>query len=196
MRHLPSLDPNAPGYRRLRYVRYADDFLLGFIGPKEEAEEIKVRLAQFLRETLKLELSAEKTLVSHATEQGARFLGYEVVSQRWDTKMHLVQRAGNPKPYRQRVINSVIALRLPADVVERRCSLSMRGGKPIHRAELEEDSDFSIVAAYQSEYRGYVEFYALAQNIGWLNKLRWVMEVFLLKTLAGKYQTSVAQVTR
>ncbi|OWK39992.1 reverse transcriptase/maturase family protein [Fimbriiglobus ruber] len=196
MRRLPSRDPNDPGYRRLRYVRYADDFLLGFIGPKEEAEEIKVRLARFLRETLKLELSAEKTLVSHATKQGARFLGYEVVSQQCDTKMHLVQRAGDPKPYRKRAINSVIALRLPADVVERRCSLYMRGGKPIHRAELEEDSDFSIVAAYQSEYRGYVEFYALAQNIGWLNKLRWVMEVSLLKTLAGKYRTRVAEMSR
>jgi group II intron reverse transcriptase/maturase len=196
MRRLPSVDPNDPDYRRLRYVRYADDFLLGFIGPKEEAEEIKVRLAQFLRETLKLELSAEKTLVSHATEQGARFLGYEVVSQRCDTKMHLVQRAGDPKPYRKRAINSVIALRLPADVVERRCSLYLRGGKPIHRAELEEDSDFSIVAAYQTEYRGYVEFYALAQNIGWLNKLRRVMEVSLLKTLAGKYRTSVTKMAR
>lgn len=196
MRRLPSLDPNDPGYRRLRYVRYADDFLLGFIGPKEEAEEIKVRLAQFLRESLKLELSAEKTLVSHATEQGARFLGYEVVSQRCDTKMHLVQRAGDPKPYRKRAINSVIALRLPADVVERRCALYTWDGKPIHRSELEEDSDFSIVAAYQSEYRGDVEFYALAQNIGWLNKLRWVMEISLLKTLAGKYRTSAAEMSR
>jgi len=196
MRQMPSLDPNDPGYRRLRYVRYADDFLLGFIGPKEEAEQIKARLAQFLRTTLKLELSAEKTLVSHATEQAARFLGYEVVSQRCDTKTHLVKRVDLPKPYRKRAINSVIALRLPADVVERRCSLYMRAGKPIHRAELEQDSDFSIVAAFQSEYRGYVEYYALAQNIGWLNKLRWVMETSLLKTLAGKHRTSVVRVSR
>jgi group II intron reverse transcriptase/maturase len=196
MRHLPSKDPNDPGYRRLRYVRYADDFLLGFIGPKGEAEAIKARLARFLLETLKLELSAEKTLVTHATDQAARFLGYEVVSQRCDTKMHLVQRAGQPRPYLKRAVNSVIALRLPADVVERRCALYMRAGKPMHRAELEEHSDFSIVAAYQAEYRGYVEYYALAQNIGWLNKLRWVMEVSLLKTLAGKFRSSVNQMAR
>lgn len=196
LRQLPSKDPNDPDYRRLHYVRYADDFLLGFIGPKEEAEAIKERLARFLCETLKLELSAEKTLTTHATEQAARFLGYEVVSQRCDTKMHLVHRVGQPKPYRKRAINSVIALRLPADVVERRCALYMRDGKPIHRTELQEDSDFSIVAAYQLEYRGYVEYYALAQNIGWLNKLRWVMEVSLLKTLAGKYRTSVNKMAR
>ena len=35
-----------PGYRRLRYIRYADDHILGFIGPKAEAEEIKARLAR------------------------------------------------------------------------------------------------------------------------------------------------------
>ena len=46
-----------PGYRRLKYIRYADDHILGFIGPKAEAEEIKARLAAFLRETLGLELN-------------------------------------------------------------------------------------------------------------------------------------------
>jgi len=59
-------DQHDPGYRRLRYIRYADDFLLGFTGPKEEAEEIKVELGQFLKGHLKLDLSPEKTLVTHA----------------------------------------------------------------------------------------------------------------------------------
>ncbi|WP_249715212.1 reverse transcriptase/maturase family protein, partial [Rhizomonospora bruguierae] len=74
---LPSADPNDPGYRRLRYCRYADDHLLGFTGPKAEAEEIKQRLAEFLRDELKLELSQEKTLITHARTGAARFLGYE-----------------------------------------------------------------------------------------------------------------------
>ena len=59
-RNLPTRDPRDPGYRRLRYVRYADDILLGFTGPKAEAEEIKRRLAQFLQDELKLELSETK----------------------------------------------------------------------------------------------------------------------------------------
>jgi group II intron reverse transcriptase/maturase len=75
---LPSQDPRDPGYRRLRYCRYADDTLLGFAGPKAEAEEIKRRLAQFLHEDLKLELSPGKTLITHARTQRARFLGYEI----------------------------------------------------------------------------------------------------------------------
>ncbi len=66
MRRMPSKDTEDPGFRRLRYVRYCDDHLLGFTGPKVEAEEIKIRLATFLREDLKLELSQDKTLITHA----------------------------------------------------------------------------------------------------------------------------------
>ena len=67
-----------PGYRRLKYTRYADDHILGFIGPKAEAGEIKARLAEFLRETLGLELNQDKTLITHARTQRARFLGYDI----------------------------------------------------------------------------------------------------------------------
>jgi len=70
-RTLPSQDPDDPGYRRLRYVRYCDDFLLGFAGPRHEAEQIKARIRAFLREELKLELSEPKTLITHATSQAA-----------------------------------------------------------------------------------------------------------------------------
>ena len=80
-RGLPSHDPHDPGYRRLRYSRYADDILLGFTGPKAEAEEIKRQLAQFLQEDLKLELSETKTLITHASTSAARFLGYEITAQ-------------------------------------------------------------------------------------------------------------------
>jgi retron-type reverse transcriptase len=64
LRSMPSKDPRDPRYRRLRYVRYADDTLLGFAGPRAEAEEIKQRLGQFLRDELRLELSKEKTLIT------------------------------------------------------------------------------------------------------------------------------------
>ena len=72
---LPAIDPQDPDYRRLKYCRYADDFALAFIGPKAEAEEIKQRLRAFLRDELKLELSEEKTLVTHTRDSAAKFLG-------------------------------------------------------------------------------------------------------------------------
>jgi group II intron reverse transcriptase/maturase len=71
-----SCDPNDDTYRRLYYVRYADDALFGFAGSREEAEEIKQQLGQFLRDTLKLEMSQEKTLITHASSEKARFLNY------------------------------------------------------------------------------------------------------------------------
>jgi len=103
MRSMPSQDPNDPGYRRLYYTRYADDHLLGFIGPKAEAEQIKNQVARFLREQLKLELNPDKTLVTHARTQAARYLGYEIITQHSDTKVTRGRRS----------INGTIALRVP-----------------------------------------------------------------------------------
>lgn len=184
---LPSHDPSDPDYRRLRYIRYADDFLLGFAGPKVEAEEIKEELRKFLQEKLKLELSEEKTLITHAVNEAARFLGYEVVVHHCDTRK---DRKG------QRSINGGIGLRLPLNVLEAKCSQYKSDGKPIQRTELINDSDYTIVTLYQSEYRGIVQYYLLADNVGWLTKLHWVMQVSLIKTLARKYKAGVKEVRR
>lgn len=185
-RRLPSQDPDDPGYRRLRYVRYADDFLLGFVGPKHEAEEIKDKIRQFLRDQLTLELSPEKTLVTHAASQAARFLGYEIRTLRSDTKITAGKRS----------INGSIALRVPTAVIGERCKLYTLKGKPAHRGAMQHDDDFSIVAKYGSEYRGFVQYYLLAQNVHQLTRLHWVMEYSMLKTLARKHRSSVAAIAR
>ena len=95
MRNLPYGDPMDPRYRRLRYIRYADDHILGFTGPKAEAEQIKAALAAFLRETLALELNQSKTLVTHARTRAARFLGYEITVQHGNTKLTNGCRSAN-----------------------------------------------------------------------------------------------------
>ena len=95
LRRLPSGDPQDPGYRRLRYTRYADDHLLGFIGPKAEAEAIKDQLARFLRDDLALELNPDKTLITHARTRAARYLGYEITIQHCDDKLTNGCRAAN-----------------------------------------------------------------------------------------------------
>jgi hypothetical protein len=186
-RTLPSHAPNDPEYRRLRYVRYADDFLLGFSGPKDEAEEIKRRIGEFLRETLKLELSEEKTLITHAQTQVAHFLGYNIMIQHADDKLdHRGQRA----------INSMVALRVPTEMIAKKCAQYMRKGKPAQRPQMLNDSDYTIVSQYQAEYRGLVQYYLLAQDVFRLEKLRWTMETSLLKTLAGKHHSSVPKMAR
>src|SRR6266568_2183516 len=178
---LPSLDPHDEGYRRLHYVRYADDTLFGFVGTRQEAEGIKQQLSHFLRETLKLEMSQEKTLITHASTHAARFLNYHIVNQQNDTK-HTQKR---------RCINGRIALLVPADVVESKCTPYQQNGKPFHRKLLLENDDFTSIEHYQQEYRGIVQYYMLAQNVSWFWKLHWLAKGSLLKTLANKHQTTV-----
>jgi hypothetical protein len=127
MRKLPSKDPNDPGFRRLRYSRYADDHLLGFIGPKAEAEQIKRQLAAFLRDELALELNADKTLITHARTRAARYLGYDIAVQHSDSKITNGRRA----------VNGRIALRVPREVIKAKCAPYLRHGKPWHKPALQ-----------------------------------------------------------
>jgi group II intron reverse transcriptase/maturase len=183
LRTLPSVDPADPGYRRLRYLRYADDHLLGFTGPKAEAEEIKARLARFLRETLGLELNQQKTLITHARSQPARFLGYHVTVQHNDT----TRTAG------RRSANGNIALRVPPDVVKAQCARYREHGKPWHRPRLQNLDDYDIVRTYGAEYRGVVNYYLLAQDVWRLHTLHWHAQTSMLKTLAAKHRSTVTK---
>jgi hypothetical protein len=191
---LPSKDPQDPHFRRLRFCRYADDFALGFIGPKAEAEEIKRQLATFLREELDLNLSEEKTLITHARSEAAKFLGYEITLLHDDRKRCRVKRGNTQRSYDRRSINAGIGLRIPRTVLLDKCARYMKGGKPIHRSELENESDFTIISTYQLEYRGIVEYYRLAYNLHTLSRLKWVMQQSLAKTLAHKHKTSVRKI--
>jgi group II intron reverse transcriptase/maturase len=182
MRCLPAKDPMDPSYRRLRYIRYADDHLLGFTGPKAEAEEIKAKLAVFLREQLALELNASKTLITHARTRAARFLGYEITVQYSSTKLTQGRRAANGK----------VALRVPLEVIAAKCAPYRRRGKPWHRARLQNLPDYDIVQIYGAEYRGVVNYYRLAHDVWRLGKLRWNAETSMLKTLAAKHKSTVA----
>ncbi|MEU9609895.1 reverse transcriptase domain-containing protein [Streptomyces sp. NPDC048057] len=186
IRHLPSADPRDPGYRRLKYVRYADDHLLGFTGPRAEAEKIKQRLTEFLRDELKLELSQEKTLITHARTKAARFLGYEIITLHANNKMTGGHRKTNGK----------IALRLPRDVVRAYVSPYYRRGKPASQANLVNCDDSVIIATYGQKYRGVVQYYLLANDVWRMERLRWVMEVSMLRTLAAKHQSTVGRMAR
>jgi hypothetical protein len=185
---VPYLDPNDETYRRLYYVRYADDFLLSFAGPKAEAEEIKRLIGEFLREHLKLDLSETKTLITHAQTEHARFLGYEISVRRSNTKL---DRRG------QRSVNGLICLGVPLDVVLETCRKYMGDGKPTHRAERMIDADFSIVSQYQAEYRGLVEYYRLAHNLSSrFKRVAWAMQGSLVCTLAAKFKVSPRTIYR
>lgn len=184
MREIPSMDPMDPGYRRLFYTRYADDHLLGFAGPKAEAEEIKAELEQFLRETLALELNRDKTAITHARTQRARFLGYDITVQHCNTR---ITRG-------HRVVNGMIALRVPPDVIKAKCAPYRHQGKPWHRPGLQNLDDYDIVRIYGAEYRGIVNYYLLAHNVARLDVLQWNALTSMLKTLASKHRSSASKI--
>jgi len=183
LRSLPASDPMDPGYRRLKYTRYADDHILGFIGPKAEAEEIKAKLAKFLRETLGLELNQQKTLITHARSQHARFLGYDIT----------VQHSRDKITGGRRTVNGTIALRVPRDVIKAQTARYRRRGKPSHRPRLQNLDDYDIVRKYGAEYAGVVNYYLLARDVYRLTTLRWNAESSMLRTLARKHRSSVAK---
>ncbi len=183
LRRLPSRDPQDPGYRRLRYTRYADDHLLGFIGPKAEAEAIRDQLARFLRDDLALELNPSKTLITHARTRAARYLGYEITVQHRDDKLTNGRRSAN----------GAITLRIPLDVIKAYRAPYRRHGKSWHRSALQNLDDYDIISTFGAEYRGIVGYYLLATDVWRLADLGWYAQTSMLKTLAAKHQSTVAK---
>ena len=155
--------------------------MLGFAGPRDEAEEIKEQLKTFLHDKLKLELSPEKTLITHALTEKAQFLGYDI-------------SADGPSNHGRG--HGRITLRIPLKKLKDKTSRYTKNGKPIHRPELLNDSDLAIIEKYGTEYRGIVQFYAYARNRFWLNHLHWIMSGSLLRTLAAKHKSTVAKMAR
>lgn len=191
-RTLPANNPIDPAFRRLAYVRYADDFLLSFTGPRAEAEEIKQKIGDFLRCTLKLEMSEEKTLITHARTEKARFLGYDITIMHENNQMAAGKNfAGR---YRARSINGGLTLSVPWEKIEAKCRDFMKGNRIRKRLDQMVNDDFSIVAWYGIVFRGVAEYYCMAHDRAKkLSKLKHVMQTSMLKTLAAKHKTSVSR---
>ncbi len=191
-RTMPSQDVHDPNFRRLQYVRYADDFILSFSGPKSEAEAIKTAIGGFLKEQLHLELSSSKTLITHSRTEHARFLGYDISIYHADDKIS--PRTGTLT--KTRSINGRVRLGIPYGKVNELTRRYIRNEKPIHEAGLLAFSDAQIMDTFQQRFRGVAEYYKYATDRSALRNLKYVMEVALTKTLANKFKTSVPEIYR
>jgi group II intron reverse transcriptase/maturase len=194
-RKLPSKLSNDPDYRRLRYVRYADDFILGFIGPKSEAKEIKAKLAAFLAE-MGLTLSPQKTLITHARSEKARFLGYDIQVRYDDDRItHYKNHAGNKMSGRK--LNGGIVLNVPQEVVRKWIRDYTRKGKAISIGGYIELSDFEIIHTFDSRFRGLANYYALANDRARkLSTVRYIMRTSLGRTIAEKHKKRLSWVLK
>ena len=186
-------------FRRLKYVRYADDFLCAVIGTKKEAEAIKQDIKKFLAEKLSLELSDEKTLITHG-RKSATFLGYEIyIRKSVLTKRNKAGRLTRP-------FNNKVYLKMPTQVIRKKLldygalEIKMHNGKefykPKHRPYLINSDDLEILERYNAEIRGIYNFYSIANNCHSLHTFKYIMEYSMYKTYASKYRSSVVQICK
>jgi len=200
MRSLPSLDTRDPNFVRVRYVRYADDWLIGVIGSYELAEEIKDRVGRFLKDKLALTLSQEKTKITNARTEEAEFLGYRIRKGRGrDTQKVTVSTNGSGRQFKRRSTGMEVILKAPMDKLIKR--LSQKGfcdgkGTPKHKAGWTVLDEDQIVSLYSSINRGIQEYYRPADNWPELQRVQYILKYSLAKTLALKKKTSITGVMK
>jgi len=188
-----SADPQDPNYRRMFYVRYADDFLIGIIGSKQDAQDTKTWLKEYLRDELHLELSDQKTLITHAQKR-VRFLGYDIKRwrndriRRYKTSQGIVTR---------RTTAYQLTLLMPRDKV---IEFAKSYGNPNkwhgeRRTRLIHLSELEILMTYNAEIRGFLNFYALADNLTSVaSNLLWMTTSSFFRTIAAKRQSTLKKV--
>lgn len=196
MMEIPYKNPMDEGYKRLQYTRYADDFLIGIIGRKEDCRKIKDDLTEYLKKELKIELSQEKTLITHSKDR-ARFLGYDVkISHDNKTAKHTASG------HKQRTRTMSCELLLPHEVWRNKLieykalNIDSTTGKwkSMHRAHLLQNDDLEILSTYNAEIRGLYNYYRLANNVYKLDGFKHIMEYSMYKTFANKYKSSVKKI--
>lgn len=188
----PSVDQFDPNYRRLRYCRYADDFVIGVIGSKEDARRVMAEVRTYLAKTLKLEVSAEKSGIRKADE-GAMFLGYQLKTYGDGRTKRLMQRS---RAVTKRVPGDRMQLHVPVDKLARFAERNRLGNLHTNRGEARceviNNSDVAILTGYNAMLRGLAEYYKLGtlwkQQVGRLHHLWWWS---FIKTLSRKHKCSV-----
>ncbi|MDQ6532166.1 reverse transcriptase domain-containing protein, partial [Flavobacterium sp. LHD-85] len=192
----PAYNKMDSSYRKLKYIRYADDFLIGVIGTKEDCKRIKDDIKNFLIEKLKLELSDEKTLVTNA-KKPAKFLGFDVyVRKSNETKRDKHGRT-------VRCFGDKIVLYVTAEVMKKKLLsynavklVTQKGTEvwePRSRYYMKDLDDLEIISQVNSEIRGFYNYYAIANNSSYVQSFSYIMEYSMYKTYALKYQTSVSK---
>ena len=199
-RTMPCKEPMDSNFKRLQYVRYCDDFIIGIIGSKEDAKKVKKEIGQFIQNKLHLELSNEKTLITKATNK-ARFLGFDI---RVTPKSNLTKKT--KRGIKARNYSGHVMLEVPTELIQKKLielkamkivvNNNTEIWKPIHRGDLTGRKDLSILDQYNGEVRGFCNYYSIANNRSKLHKFRYIMEYSFYKTMACKYRTTVRKIIK
>lgn len=190
MRKIPANDPMDENFIRLKYVRYADDFVIFIDGNKELAYDVKDKITVFLKEKLNLELNADKTLITNLKDGRVKFLGYEIVKSQCDTKI-----TKNLNGETRRTANGKIQLLVPGTVINEKIRKFSAKGKPAAFTARANMPVLDMIQQYNSEIRGLYNYYCLATDVGKkLHKFKYYHYYSLVKTIARKEKSSVPKV--
>lgn len=187
-------------YKTIQYTRYADDFLLGIIGSKADAERVKSDFREFLEEKLKLKMSDKKTKITHSGDK-ARFLGYDITVTREQSARKrsdgIIMRSQSYTVKllvpREKWVNKLLeyqAIKIKLNGNGKERYVALHRGKFINRPDIE------ILAAYNAEIRGLYNFYSIANNAYKIGRFANLMKYSMLKTFAGKYKTTVNKIKK
>lgn len=192
MQTLPALDPMDKNYLRVKYVRYADDFVVCIIGSKAMAEEIKSKIAQFMNDALHLELSPEKTKITNLSNENVRFLGYDISKSKEDSKQ-VVDTLGRKK----RSVNGTIQLLVPGQVIQDKLKPFRKRGKSYPYVARVNLPVMDIINLYNAEIRGLYNYYCLATDVSKkLATFKFYHYYSMIKTIARKEKSTVRKVIR
>jgi group II intron reverse transcriptase/maturase len=196
-KQIPSGDPFDNGYKRLFYCRYADDFCLGIIGSRADAEQVRQEVRQFIEHDLRLTIAEEKSHICHS-KKGVTFVGYELRTYSADRVIKL--KRGTRHTW-VKSLSEAIQLHIPQDKMQKFCTQKGYGvyatGKATHKPQWMNLTDAEIILAYNGEFGGLANYYALATGVKKiLHKLEWIWQTSLLKTLANKHKTSVNKIVK
>lgn len=190
MRTMPTCDPFDPDCIRVKYTRYADDFVVMITGSKDLAERIREEIRDFLWQKLHLKLSMEKTLITNLTDQPVRFLGYEISKFRENTALR-----ENSLGVKKRAANETIQLLVPGEVIRKKLEPFVRNGKAIHHNARINLPLLDLLTQYNAEIQGLYNYYCLATDVSTkIGTFRYYHYYSLLKTVARKEKCSITRV--
>jgi group II intron reverse transcriptase/maturase len=197
MRSMPAVEVNDPNFIRVKYLRYADDWLIGICGPRTLAEQVKEELKSFLQDRLKLTLSEEKTRITHAREERAQFLGTQLFIGRGGIQRVVTINNGLSKPFKRRSTGSEILMEAPTPKLikklESKGFCTAKGTPTTKKAWIYLDPD-QIVQLYNGMNRGLQNYYRFADNFQHFTRIQYILQYSLAKTLAAKYKCSVRRI--
>lgn len=191
-RKVNSKDPFDCGFKRLRYVRYVDDFVVGVIGSHEDTVELEEKIRMFLKNELKLTLSSEKTLITHFSKQHITFLG-TLIKGTWERekKLVIVKRKGVNRKER---VTSRTVLKAPIKLLFEKATLKgffkKRNNEfvPTYVGRCINLDHEDILRYYNSVIRGILNYYSFANNHKSLGSIVHGLKFSCARTLALKYK--------